>query len=47
MKPGSSEFGLVVGLVLFVSVIVLVIALAGDPNTCADPTVNVSCGGAR
>lgn len=34
MKPGSSEFGLVVGLVLFVAVILIVVMVAGDPQSC-------------
>lgn len=43
MKPGSSEFGLVVGVVLFVAVILFIVLLAGEPASCTD----AMCGGAR
>lgn len=43
MKPGSSEFGLVIGIVLFVGIILVLVMLAGDPEPCT----TALCGGAR
>lgn len=43
MKPGSSEFGLVVGIVLFVLIVLGFVLFAGDPQPCID----AMCAGVR